>query len=283
MVIGVGTFMFGLKWLEMWRETLFYFMVGTHRGSRSLAIRILQLIIHVRTMEAVARKEARCIGGSARELIPQGSLTGTDVNMAMAQQRPSPEEPLLMFPPHMHVAQQHHLPKNFQRLVRDKDGKRIEGPQLKYQWAEEWYALQLITIQVQTGAQQIVTLPGVQVAPDAPSLPERVVRISEVIAEPEEDPWKKRRKARFSDQMVGDVSRSGMSGEPGATECDSWIDDEEVEDLDDFEELDMDTEDKGSEDEWVVIPPRRRQVKVQLNSQGRQVAFSVGSPPNQPI
>ncbi len=122
-VIGVGVFMFGLKQLEMWREAVYYLMVGTHRGSRSLAMRILQPIVHARMMEAVAAKEARRIGGSAREVIPQGSLTGTDENMAVAQQRPSPEDPLLMFPPHMHVAQQHRLPKNFQSLVRDKDGE----------------------------------------------------------------------------------------------------------------------------------------------------------------
>ncbi len=123
MVIGVGAFMFGLKRLEMWRTSIFYFMVGTHRGSQSLAIRILLPIVHVRTMEAVARKEARRIGGFAHELIPQGSPTGTDVNMAMAQQQPSAQDPLLMFPPHMPVAQQHHLPKSFQKLVRDRDGE----------------------------------------------------------------------------------------------------------------------------------------------------------------
>ncbi len=33
----------------------------------------------------------------------------------------------------------------------------------------------------------------------------------------------------------------------------------------------------------MVIPPRTRHVKVQLDSQGRQVAFSVGSPPGQPV
>ncbi len=110
MVVGVGAFMFGLKQLEMWRTAVFYFMVGTHRGSRSLAIRILQPIVHAHTMEAVAHKEACCIGGSTRHLLPQGSLTGTDVNMAVAQQQPSTEEPLLMFPPHMPLAQQHCLP-----------------------------------------------------------------------------------------------------------------------------------------------------------------------------
>ncbi len=38
MIVTVGPCMFGLKRLEMWRETLFYLMVGTHRGSQSLAI-----------------------------------------------------------------------------------------------------------------------------------------------------------------------------------------------------------------------------------------------------
>ncbi len=37
-VIGIGVFMFGLKRLEMWREAVYYLMVGTHRGSRSLAL-----------------------------------------------------------------------------------------------------------------------------------------------------------------------------------------------------------------------------------------------------
>ncbi len=62
---------------------------------------------------------------------------------------------------------------------------------MKYMRAEDWYALQPITIQVQTGAQQIAMLPGVQIALGAPSLPERVVHISEVIAEPEEDPQRR--------------------------------------------------------------------------------------------
>ncbi len=91
----------------------------------------------------------------------------------------------------MPVAQQHCLPKSFQKLVRDKDGERIEGPQAKYMWAEDWYASQPITIQVQMGAQQIVMLLRVQIAPDVPRLPDRVMHILEVLAEPEEDPQRR--------------------------------------------------------------------------------------------
>ncbi len=72
--------------------------------------------------------------------------------------------------------------------------------------AEDWYATQPITIQVQMGEQQIAMLPGVQVAPGAPSLPERVVRVSEVIAELEEDAQKKRRRMRFNDSMARSMS-----------------------------------------------------------------------------
>ncbi len=208
---------------------------------------------------------------------------------------PSAQEPLLMFPPHMPMAQQHRLPKSFQKLVRDKDGERIEGPQPKYMSAEDWYVSQPITIQVQMGAQQIVTLPGVQIAPGAPSLPAQVVRVLEVIAELEEDPQRRQgRRSRFNDSTTRGMTREQAMalhsdhlcrcrarGETSSTEFDSWSTDKEIAELDDLDELDMDT-DENSEDERVVIPPRSRQVKVQLNAQGRQVAFSVSSPLHQP-
>ncbi len=63
-----------------------------------------------------------------------------------------------------------------------------------------------------------------------------------------------------------------MQGQSSAAKADSWFDDEDMEESDDFDEqeMDMDSED-DSEDSRAVIPPRRRSVRVRLDEQGRQV------------
>ncbi len=72
------------------------------------------------------------------------------------------------------------------------------------------------------------------------------------------------------------MNRSGKRGETSAAEAGSWSTGDEIEELDDMEEQDMDTEDDESgDDDRVVIAPKRRQVKVQLDAHGRQVAFVV--------
>ncbi len=78
------------------------------------------------------------------------------------------------------------------------------------------------------------------------------------------------------------LSRSRARGEASLTEFDLWSTDEEIEELDDLDELDMDTDRDSDGDEQVVIAPRARHVKVQLDAHGRQVAFSVGSLVSQP-
>ncbi len=77
------------------------------------------------------------------------------------------------------------------------------------------------------------------------------------------------------------LHRRKARSETSPTKFDSWSTDEELTELDDLEEMDMEM-DEESGDERVVIPPRRPDVKVHLDVQGRHMAFSVGSPLSQP-
>ncbi len=73
------------------------------------------------------------------------------------------------------------------------------------------------------------------------------------------------------------LGRNRAHGEASPAEFGSWSTDEEIEELDDLDELDMETDGDSDGDDQVVIAPRRRQVKVQLDAHGRQVAFSVAA------
>ncbi len=87
MNLDIGQFMFALKCLEMFRTATFYFNVGLHHGSRSMAIRMLEPIIHAQVLEAVAEHKANQIGGTSQPVIATISLTDADgVGSAAAHQ-----------------------------------------------------------------------------------------------------------------------------------------------------------------------------------------------------
>ncbi len=166
----ISHFMFGLKRLEMFRITTYYFNVGMHHSSRSMAIRMLELIIHMRMMEVVAKFETKQVEGTACELIPLGSLMGIDPQMALQQQQLSNQDPVLMFPPKMSQGQKCMLPKTFQSLVTKKDGERMEGPVRKSAQAEEWFMKQPIVITVTMDKQHVASLPRSAESLTAPGL-----------------------------------------------------------------------------------------------------------------
>ncbi len=163
------------------------------------------------------------------------------------------------------LGQQRCFPRTFQQLLTDKDGNRVEGPEPKRMSAEDCYASQPITIQVQTGLQQIATLPGM---PHAPNLPDRVVCMSGVIAEPEPTSSQRRKKRfRFNANTTRGFDKEQAAvlhsdhlrrwearGEDSPREFDSWSDEEL---FDDLEEIDMDFDD-DDRDERQVIPSSKR-------------------------
>ncbi len=122
----VGVFAFGHKKAELLRQAAFVFTCGDRTGSRSAALQMLLPLVHTATYDAAAEQRAQQIGGDYTPLYSTHQTAGTDVNLAIAQQRPEPDQPLIM---NLNLlVGQVDLPRHWQQQVVDDRGWPIPVP-----------------------------------------------------------------------------------------------------------------------------------------------------------
>ncbi len=112
--------------MELLRQGMFVFMCGDRTGSRSVALQTLLPLVHTATYDAAAAQRAYQIGGNYMPLYSMHQTAGTDVNLAIAQQRPALNE-LLILNPNL-LAGQVDLPRRWEQQVTDSQGQPIPVP-----------------------------------------------------------------------------------------------------------------------------------------------------------
>ncbi len=94
----IGLFRFGHKKQELLRIAAYIFMVGDRSGLRHTAIQTLLPLVHAALFDTAAEEHTRQIGRSYMPLYMMHMMAGIDASLVIVQQRPMPDQPLIMNP-----------------------------------------------------------------------------------------------------------------------------------------------------------------------------------------